>query len=612
MKNMKKLIISIFAALTFVACDDPNEGSLFVQPTTVESEMTMTTLMEKSPETYSLWIELLKHANFYNAMKDANANATAFCPNNNAMQKFLRSRGVSSVQELDVQYARQVVKAHIIDWQADSRVITDSSLVIYARNHQDLPAKNLFEQDLTLSFGYQKTDVDDEFRSDEYLSTDSIFINNQAKLARFTGSSCANGDIYVMDEVILPNVENIVQKLEVLSGTDNTFKLFAEAIKADEEIYKMASLVSDTITGEGGVQVVRKFTYTCFAVPDHVFAQEGINTVDDLKTWLVNHSNGEETDGTTALNHYLKYHFLSTERKISEVFNFINPEDPSEKQIYSTQFDGQAFTANMLNKKRLINEQFPVLRSDIKASNGMIHKIGGIMPVYHPAPVTVRWDFLNSSDIIAWVNNYSNKKNMGNIFTSPMTSTAQQIDLSDEYMEGENGVITSFTYKYNESKASSKNYRRIGFMKEKYKTIPKKDENTPEHGTYMNNYLVLNLGFAGWIDFTTPTIIAGKYKVVLHYVKDPALSTLYTSGTLTQFNLDDTANQKMAYLYRGEKGNTIDLMYQSIEETLWNEVVFDKSEPHQFKITIRDMNAKNASTYHLRLDYVEFIPLNQD
>ena len=100
---MKKLIISIFAALTFVACDDPNEGSLFVQPTTVESEMTMTTLMEKSPETYSLWIELLKHANFYNAMKDANANATAFCPNNNAMQKFLRSRGVSSVQELDVQ-----------------------------------------------------------------------------------------------------------------------------------------------------------------------------------------------------------------------------------------------------------------------------------------------------------------------------------------------------------------------------------------------------------------------------------------------------------------------------------------------------------------------------
>ncbi len=609
---MKKLFISIIAAVALVACDDPNEGSLFVQPTTVESEMTMTTFMEKSPETYSLWIELLKHANFYNAMKDANANATAFCPNNEAMQRFLQSRGVSSVQELDVEYARQVVKSHIIDWQTDSRIITDSSLVIYARNYQDLPAKNLYEQDLSLSFGYQNTDVDDEFRTEEYLSTDSIFINNQAKLARFTGSSCANGDIYVINDVILPNVENIVQKLEVLTGTDNTFKIFAEAIKSDAEVYKMATQISDTITGEGGVQVVRKYTYTCFAVPDHVFAKEGINSVEDLKTWLVNNSNGEETDGAQALNHYLKYHFLSTERKISEVFNFINPEDPEEKQIVSTQFDGQAFIANMLGQKRIINEQCQVLRSDIKASNGMIHKIGGLMPVYHPAPLTVRWDFLNSSDIIAWVNTYSAGNKLGNIFTSPMTSTAQQIDLSDEHMEGENGVITSFTYKYNESKASSKNYRRVGFMKEKYKTIPKKDENTPEHGAYLNNYLVLNLGFAGWIDFVTPTIIAGKYKVVLHYIKDPALSTLYTSGTLTQFNLDDTANQKMAYLYRGEKGNTIDLMYQSIEETLWNEVVFDKSEPHHFKITIRDMNAKNSSTYHLRLDYVEFIPIKED
>ena len=48
---MKKLSISIVAAWTFVACDAPSEGSLVVQPTTVESEMTMTTLMEKSPET---------------------------------------------------------------------------------------------------------------------------------------------------------------------------------------------------------------------------------------------------------------------------------------------------------------------------------------------------------------------------------------------------------------------------------------------------------------------------------------------------------------------------------------------------------------------------------
>ena len=72
-------------------------------------------------------------------------------------------------------------------------------------------------------------------------------------------------------------------------------------------------------------------------------------------------------------------------------------------------------------------------------------------------------------------------------------------------------MITSFVGEYTDSKAASRTYRRVGFMKEKY-AIGK--PNVAEHGAFMNNYLVLNLGFAGWVEFTTPTIIAGKYKVV--------------------------------------------------------------------------------------------------
>ena len=64
---MKKIIISISTLFAIVGCKDPNEGELFVRPTTIELEMSMTTILENSPETYSLWIELLKHADFYNA-----------------------------------------------------------------------------------------------------------------------------------------------------------------------------------------------------------------------------------------------------------------------------------------------------------------------------------------------------------------------------------------------------------------------------------------------------------------------------------------------------------------------------------------------------------------
>ena len=601
--NMKKILLSITAMAALLAgCSDPNEDSLFVQPTNIELEMSMTTILEKSPETYSLWIDLLKYTNYYNALKDANATATVFAPNNEAITKFLADRGVATVEELDYDYARKVVQSHIIDWQGASGTVDDSTLIEYAREGRYIETQNLFHQYLTLTYGYKETDVDDDERTDNIYSPDSIFINNHAKIGRFIEAKGSNGNIFMMDDVIIPNAENIVEKLEVLDGENNTFKIFADAIKADPEIYKMATTERDTTTGVGGVQVITAYYYTCFAVPDHIMNSAGVTDVASLKQWLMDNSNGEEVDPDTALNHYLKYHFMPTQYTMDEVFNF---NDPTETLIYDTQYTGQAFIANLVNNKRTINTNIPVVRSDIEASNGLITKVGGMMPVYHPEPVNVKWDFLNSADIITMVNNWGAANAYGNIFTSALTNQERQFDLSDEYYDGEYGTPTSFTYELTETSASTRNYRRIGFMKEAYANAAQ--TTTPKHGAYMNNYLVLNLGFAGWIEFTTPTIIAGKYKVVLHYIKDPLLASLFTSGTLVQCNLDNDNYQTLSYLYRGEP---VMPLYSSIEETLWNEVEFDGSATHKFRITMRDIQAKNLGSYHLRLDYVEFIPIN--
>ncbi len=593
------------AVFSFVACEDPNEGELFVQPSTFDYEKSMTTLLEEEPETYSIWIELLKYADFYNALKDANANATVFCPSNEAMTAFLQGRGLTSVTELELEYAKRLVRNHIIDWGTESNGLTDSTLIALARDEAIIDTHNLLQKQHYVSFGYKKTDVDDEFRTDAKYSTDSIFFNNQARLGRFISTSCSNGQLYKMDDVIIPNAENIVDKLEVLNGEKNTFKIFASAIKADPEIYEMAALESDTIFDAAGVMSVRTYNYTCFAVPDFVMNAAGITDVESLKAYLVETSIEGDTDGTIALNKYLKYHFLPTQSTIKEIFN---QKDESETLIYDTSYKGQAFIANISGGKRILNKDIVVLRSDMEASNGLINKVSAVMPVYRPEPVNVKWDFLNSPDIIAFVNKWSSDSKMGNIFTSELTSTFRQIDISEEYYDGsyedEGYYITSFTAKLNETKASTRSYRRVGFMKEKY--VSPRDKTTPEHGGYMNNYMVLNLGFAGWIEFTTPTIIAGKYKVVLHYIKDPALMKQYTSGTLTQFNIDGDKYQSLVYLYKGLQ--TMPL-YASVEEQLWATVDFENSETHTFKVTMRDVNAKSEGAYHQRLDYVEFIPI---
>lgn len=586
MKKTLYAIAVLLAALT--GCTDPNEGELFVTPPESEAEMSITDVLESRTDTYSEWLAFLKYADFYNALKNTD-KATMFCPNNEAVRKFLEKRGVGSIEELGKEYARNVVRTHIIEGQS----VTDSTLTQKAKAGESLSNQTLFSSYLATSYGYTITDVDDAERTDEVHDNLNIYINNESRVAK-NGVTCTNGVFFTLDDVIVPLTENIVEKLELEGGYD----IFAAAIRADHYTDSIASLVTDTTTASDGSQVVNTHSFTCFAVPDNVYRAQGIGDVASLKQWLV--ANGEYSDPDQALTNYLRYHFLSREYTTTELFNFTSD---GETLIYDTKLDGQAITTNEAAGQRIVNSTLHILRSDIEASNGTINKIDGIMPIFHPTPVTVRWDFLNNADIIAAVNQFGASKGYGAVFSSPLTSSEYKFDLSGDYRDGNFGEITSIAYEANESKASYGNYRKVGFYKEKYSSA--KDNTTPQHGAYMNNYLCLNLGYAGWAQMTSPVIIAGTYKVVLHYIKDITMATFFTSGTMTRFDLDD--QKAIVYLYKNEPRMPL---YDNIEVTLFNKMTFDGSTSHTFKVTMMDINAKTNSNYRQMLDYVEFIPVD--
>ena len=130
----------------------------------------------------------------------------------------------------------------------------------------------------------------------------------------------------------------------------------------------------------------------------------------------------------------------------------------------------------------------------------------------------------------------------------------------------------------------------------------------------MNNYLCLNLGYAGYIKFNSPSIITGKYKIVLHYLTDAMTQKdIYSSGTLTQFKIDEddeeNARSTSQYLYKGVKYSRYN-MFQSLEQTLFANIEFANTETHSLRITMLDTQAKNLSSYHQYLDYVEFIQID--
>ena len=604
-ENIKNHLAVVAASSAFVltiglsACTDPNEGSLFVTPTTEESEMATTDILERDADKFSLWIALLHHANYYNALKDGSARATVMCPNNDAMQRFLREQGVSTVDQLPVDYARSVVRVHIIN----NKQYTDTQIEDYANMGRDyvergyeVPDTTLLGTNLTVRYGYIETNVDDAQRHDDQLrAEDSIFINNQARLAPInTVTTCANATLFTLDDVIHPLVETIMDKLD---AEPEVYSIFASAVRecGYDSVANLTTSVSYTLTGT----VVTNYNFTCLAVPNSVYQAAGINDVASLRNYLAAHCEGADA----MLENYVKYHFLPRSYLKEELLSYESdePEADDETLIYDTQFKGQAITVSRKNGVDLLNEKVELVRTNIKARNGLIYRIGDVMPVYHPKPVRVVWDFLNSPDIISFVNGYGAANNLGNIFSTPLDNTMRDVDLSDDHFDGNYGTITSFTYQAQESKARTNTYRRVGYKKDAVGT----GAGGSQYGAYMNNFLILNLGFTGWIKFTTPTIIAGKYKVVLHYCKDINHNNFTNSGSLVRFDLDDY--NTMAYLYKGMPRLP---RYQLGETTIIGSITFEGSGSHSFKMTMQDVEAKNNSNYHLSLDYLEFVPID--
>lgn len=597
---MKKLVIFTLI-LCLMACTDPFAGQPFITPTEIENEMTCTTLLEHRSEDFSIWIELLRYADYYNGLKDVTASITLFAPTNEAMREFLQWQGVEKVQDLDLTYARYVVQNHILN----GAKINSETFINFAVDAEPLQVQSLFNAYLKPSFGRTITEVDDAERSDEILDEETLFINNQAAVqprdsggVRFTEAS--NAIIYYMDDVIRPLAETMVDKLE----EQGEYIIFAAACR-ESGYDKVVEKVRDTIRIQGGGYTIQDYRFTCFAPSDDAMAAANIHSLDDLKA----RCRAELPQaGDSALYQYVKYHFFD-QAYTKEQFCKFNSVD--ETLIYDTQLEGQVMICRndtVDYAVPMLNDKAKFVRSNIEARNGYIHKMDYYLPVFEPEPVTIKWDFCNSSDIIAIVNAYGASRSLGNLFSSALTNKEEKVDLSDMHRDGDFGPVNSFTYQANTAKASYSNYRAVGFTKCKYLKSSDKTNNT--YGAYMNNLLNLNLGYAGWIQFKTPTIIKGKYKVTLHYASDVTMKDFYSAGSLTKFQFDPELGKsewtKNAQVYKGLKKN---LIFGCADLVLFEEIEFDSSNRHLFKAIMLDINAKTNSVYHQMWDYLLFEPI---
>jgi len=355
---MKKILYSILAvALLLSSCKDDYDSSYEDDPTTLPAA----TYMEMEEEqTMSLWVDLLKYTNMFNTM-NLSANYTCFVPDNDAMKDFMDAKGISSVEQIDMDDALLLVRYHTIKGAKYSSVDFRDGLV----------------SDSTASGDYLST---------QFVEGGALVINTEAKVNKTV--QVTNGYIHRMNAVLTP-------VSETLWGMLNTSSEYTVM----KEVYALTGLKDrlDSIRID-----YKKVRYTLFAVPDDVYQREGITNVQDLIATLGAGNN--YTDPANELYKYGAYHLISQQLSYISLAEF-ELTDTIRSKNYSTMAEDQLFNLSEVNQALYINYNkttqsgagFTTINKNAK--NGVIHVIDGIMPVEIPAPSRVEWEFTDYSEL---------------------------------------------------------------------------------------------------------------------------------------------------------------------------------------------------------------------
>lgn len=282
----------------------------------------------------------------------------------------------------------------------------------------------------------------------------------------------ANGRIHVIDKVIEPEIRPLAKVIE----ENNNLSIFLEALKITG-LYDTLMIISDK-----NVAAQQRRWFTVLATPDNVYFSEGINSIEDLKQKYCN--TGDPTNPEDSLYLYVAYHILDNSLKyIGDIIT---------QQVHATKAYPEIITVRLKNDSVLINEDefmgvlekgSPIIRdlSDNSAANGVYHILGKDIFIKVRFPVRIYWDVCDQPELRRI---YGFRKPGSTIYLT-------QGQLADITWGGTDKTLKYVCY--NNFWADYLTYKDCFAMEDaghRFRTseIP-------------------------WIEFKTPVIVKGKYKV---------------------------------------------------------------------------------------------------
>lgn len=419
----------------------------------------------------------------YTSFMNAYGTYTLFAPTDSAIDAYVKRTGKGSIDALPVDSLKSMLKLHLLDEE------------IYTSNFNDgkLPSVTMYGQFLV-------TQVKNIGGVATYI------VNRQAKIIQ-PNIQLGNGVIQVIDNVLTPSIYTLTQLIE----QNPDYSIFAEALKATgfDDTLNLMTLQGDT----------SRRWFTVIAEPNQALADSGIYSYQDLKARYSN--TGNPADPADSLNLYVAYHIIPGNQYLADIVM---------ANSHATMAPLQVITDIVRNDTILLNDdQYSTLTgtvhepgipldqslSDVSATNGVLHRALGNLAIKIRKPFPVYWDLCATVPELTRLTSIYRKQTY--LFQYGDGNTLASIKWEKSCLKYRAGV-----------KGYLGDYWQIGFGTS--------SSNTDNLGTCEGN---------SWIEFTTPLLVAGKYKVwVCYYTQNTSkvvaaqvsFDSIPLTSALVQFN----------------------------------------------------------------------------
>ncbi len=346
-----RILLMIFISFIFSFCS--------VEPQLWEpksQELLIGEYISNYPEKYSEFNKLLDDTGM-KSLLNVRGPFTVFLPDNDAMFAYYNFKNVSSLDDFSDAFKSDLVRNHIMGFPIPTGDIGLGAL--------------------------RETNALGDFVVTEFQQAD-IIVNKHSKIIK-RDIITANGYIQAIDRVMDP----VYQDVYTLLSSNPSFGIFSEGLKLTG--LKDTLQVIDLPYGKKTART----RFTVLAVPDSIYNQHGIFTVDDLIYWCK-----AIPDSITYLENpfyrYIEYHCLNGSYYLSDFNTTIYPILSRDNNVSMTIEDDYKIN---LDSKTKEYTGFIIPESNIPAKNGAIHTINNLMPVVEPKPATIIFETTDFFDM---------------------------------------------------------------------------------------------------------------------------------------------------------------------------------------------------------------------